>query len=453
MSFRLALARLSTVETESAPAGVLDTINTDFADGAIDKDKVAGVTYTVPVTTSGSDVNITLTDNLGTPTTDLVKLVAGTNIALTVGGTNSDEITIASTNFADVRIYSTTALRNAADTVAWHIGDVAIVDTGSAVTSYYYDGSTNGNNHTGITVDADWSVLHSPASSLTGAQIITAINAAAGAGTIDTGKLNAAVVLTSENLDSVADVTYGTLADNDMLLYDTTNSRWDNVTPNFPTTAPSTPSSGETADYIVQIDDAGALTYEEPTYPVAVSFVQDGAPSSPSQGDLWYYTGGDSDTYGNTPRLFVYYTSGSNSAWIAASPSPEVPNAPAAGDANTNYVLRVASANGAVTWAAETEAAGSLDKQTGITAITATDIAAMAPGTFAITRFGTVTGSSAPVQQLTAVATHHLLTYNGLVMIEGLDYSVNYSTNVITVGSAALGAFVLNGQLALTNTV
>ena len=83
--------------------------------------------------------------------------------------------------------------------------------------------------------------------------------------------------------------------------------------------------------------------------------VADTAPSSPSEGDLWYYTGGD-NVEGNTPRLYVYYTDGNNvSDWIATTPNTELPNAPASGASNSTYILQVAS-GGDTTWVASSNA-------------------------------------------------------------------------------------------------
>ena len=90
--------------------------------------------------------------------------------------------TPASVNLSNIETYTTTALRNAATDVAWHVGDVAIITGADGRGTYVYDGSTNGDNHTGVTVDADWTILVTATNvsfaDITGTATVTQIPAA-----------------------------------------------------------------------------------------------------------------------------------------------------------------------------------------------------------------------------------------------------------------------------------
>ena len=71
--------------------------------------------------------------------------------------------------------------------------------------------------------------------------------------------------------------------------------------------------------------------------------VSDDAPASPSEGDLWYFTGGDSDV-DNNPELFVYVEDGNNTGnWIASAATPQLPTAPDAETSDTTYNLQISS--------------------------------------------------------------------------------------------------------------
>ena len=82
-------------------------------------------------------------------------------------------------NISDVVVYATTSARNSDSSKNWDIGDVAVINA-SVVSSYIYTGGTNGDNHQGATVDADWQLLNTPDSNLTSANILGVLNNATG---------------------------------------------------------------------------------------------------------------------------------------------------------------------------------------------------------------------------------------------------------------------------------
>ena len=566
---------------------------------------------------------------------------------------NGQVLTVNGTNFSDVKVYGSTALRNAAATVEWHQGDVAIVDTGTAVTSYYYDGT---DGETGITVDADWSVLHSPADSLTGSEIITAINQAATSGVINVNRLNAAVLSSADGLQKLFNVsdTIPTV-NNSVLMYSTGASEWQsqstadlagqmgiqqlaNVTVTNPANGqfltinsagavsnaaipvpsldqlgdtdwntddladgqiiswddsasrwkPITPSTGVTtlaalsdtvftgsltndllthngtswvntnrSDFAgnIPIESLSGITVSSPAanqilaykttlgnwenvsitdvqggiqvnqlegmqpglttalaegdfllydldgdlgtgggawvnHPASTAFagvdisnfkdvtvttpaagqilvrnagntgwvnqtpadvpasavVADTAPSSPAEGDLWYYTGDDGET-DQVARLFIYYNDGTTGAWVATTPSGQVPDAPAEGGSTEAYALQVGD-DGVVSWVtvAAAQSGVSLKKEVG----QATPVNGQT--TYAVGSFMTGTVGGGTAAALTAIAENHTLHWNGLLLAEGFDYSVSGTTITLTAATAAaINPLTTGDTLTLTN--
>ena len=79
------------------------------------------------------------------------------------------EISVTNFSLTDVHTFTTVALRNAANTIEWHIGDIAIVtsNTDNGQGTYVYTGTTNGNDFMGTTVAADWVLLALPGNVVT----------------------------------------------------------------------------------------------------------------------------------------------------------------------------------------------------------------------------------------------------------------------------------------------
>lgn len=77
----------------------------------------------------------------------------------------------------------------------------------------------------------------------------------------------------------------------------------------------SWPTSDGSANQVLQTDGAGQLSFVAQSGGGGGASVttSDTAPSSPSDGDLWYDT--------TTLRLYVYYNDGSSSQWVKANPS------------------------------------------------------------------------------------------------------------------------------------
>jgi hypothetical protein len=124
--------------------------------------------------------------------------------------------------------------------------------------------------------------------------------------------------ITGQSIENLSDVNTMTPTDGQVLTWDNANSRWDAVSPsggsyndasvdahlNTSTAATNEVLSwnGTDYDWVAQSGGGGASVTTADT-----------APSSPSDGDLWYDT--------TTLRLYVYYNDGSSSQWVKANPS------------------------------------------------------------------------------------------------------------------------------------
>ena len=127
----------------------------------------------------GREVTVTNQDSSATVPPGLSTTESGNTRTITFSryrggnGVNVNNTTgeISATNFSltDVHTFTTVALRNAANTITWHIGDVAIVtgNTDNGQGTYVYTGTTNGNDHEGTTVAADWILLALPGNVVT----------------------------------------------------------------------------------------------------------------------------------------------------------------------------------------------------------------------------------------------------------------------------------------------
>jgi len=126
--------------------------------------------------------------------------------------------------------------------------------------------------------------------------------------------------ITGQSIEDLSDVNAMTPTDGQVLTWDNANSRWDAVSPSGGSYSNSSVDShlntstaatnevlswnGTDYDWVAQSGGGGGG---------ASVTTADTAPSSPSDGDLWYDT--------TTLRLYVYYNDGSSSQWVKANPS------------------------------------------------------------------------------------------------------------------------------------
>jgi len=126
--------------------------------------------------------------------------------------------------------------------------------------------------------------------------------------------------ITGQSIENLSDVNTMTPTDGQVLTWDNANSRWDAASPsggsyndasvdthlNTSTASANEVLSwtGSDYDWVAQSGGGGGG---------ASVTTADTAPSSPSDGDLWYDT--------TTLRLYVYYNDGSSSQWVKANPS------------------------------------------------------------------------------------------------------------------------------------
>jgi uncharacterized protein (DUF486 family) len=124
--------------------------------------------------------------------------------------------------------------------------------------------------------------------------------------------------ISGQSIEDLSDVNTMTPTDGQVLTWDNANSRWDAASPsggsyndasvdthlNTSTAATNEVLSwnGTDYDWVAQSGGGGASVTTADT-----------APSSPSDGDLWYDT--------TTLRLYVYYDDGTSSQWVKANPS------------------------------------------------------------------------------------------------------------------------------------
>ncbi len=125
--------------------------------------------------------------------------------------------------------------------------------------------------------------------------------------------------ITGQSIENLSDVNTMTPTDGQVLTWDNANSKWDAASPsggsyndasvdthlNTSTASANEVLSwtGSDYDWVAQSGGGGGASVT----------TADAAPSSPSDGDLWYDT--------TTLRLYVYYNDGSSSQWVKANPS------------------------------------------------------------------------------------------------------------------------------------
>ena len=321
-----------------------------------------------------------------------VTLSPGTNISF---GFVGETITINAPNFADSRVYATTALRNAADDVIWHRGDLAIVSDDN---SYFYTGTDQ--TTAAATIDDDWEVLVTPTAQLDAMGVLNQLNMNDGTTdiraellpNIPDSLLSDNVLTNTSDITELRNVSYRPLLqtpiNNSFLIWNSTDEVWTNssstvtdfqsvtvrnletrlgeIDPgtiplamvngaidvagsraaiSLPDTTPDPSGSGS----LGYVESTGVLTYTPPDLSsVGGATVDDMAPTNPSEGDLWYYTGGD-DEAGNEPGLFVYYDDGTTSNWTSTTSMYTVPAAPTGLTDDTSYNLQVTS-GGEASW-------------------------------------------------------------------------------------------------------
>jgi len=192
------------------------------------------------------------------------------------------DVTITSASNGQVLKYNGTAWVNAADAGGIALTDLSVTTNAAGTAALSYNNSTGAFSYT----PPDLS------SYLTG--------------------------ITGQSIEDLSDVNTMTPTDGQVLTWDNANSRWDAASPsggsyndasvdahlNTSTAATNEVLSwnGTDYDWVAQSGGGGASVTTADT-----------APSSPSDGDLWYDT--------TTLRLYVYYNDGSSSQWVKANPS------------------------------------------------------------------------------------------------------------------------------------
>ncbi|MEL0013974.1 MAG: hypothetical protein VW715_02115 [Rhodospirillales bacterium] len=192
------------------------------------------------------------------------------------------DVTITSASSGQVLKYNGTAWVNAADAGGIALTDLSVTTNAAGTAALSYNNSTGAFTYT----PPDLS------SYLTG--------------------------ITGQSIEDLSDVNAMTPTDGQVLTWDNANSRWDAASPsggsyndasvdthlNTSTAATNEVLSwnGTDYDWVAQSGGGGASVTTADT-----------APSSPSDGDLWYDT--------TTLRLYVYYNDGSSSQWVKANPS------------------------------------------------------------------------------------------------------------------------------------
>ena len=130
------------------------------------------------------------------------------------------------------------------------------------------------------------------------------------------------------------------------LSYSTVRQEFDFAPAVIPTVSGLPTAPTDAARYELEVDSSGDAEWME--IEAGGATVSDTAPTDPSAGDLWYYTGGD-DEAGNEPGLFVYYDDGTTSNWTSTTSMYTVPAAPTGLTDDTSYNLQVTS-GGEASW-------------------------------------------------------------------------------------------------------
>ena len=458
MTFRNSINRFNANETAASESTLATRLSAAVADGGLPDDAIAqskvgfmdnllslegamapvftDTTYTFAGATVGENHFLRLATTGDSPLNQDVRIRGGDNVGVAIDG--SGHVVISSPNFSNVETYATTAARNAATDVVWHTGDVAIVtDDGS---SFFYIGADQAT--AAATVDGDWQIIQTPSSALDAAGVLSRLNANEGAGdSIDLNLL--------ENVIPLADLTgvnltFGNIP-NGRLLGTNANGWSDRTWAQFSVDADVTVGSlndvtidsGIAAGQVL-VRNTSNNGWVNTMLPSTAITVDDVAPVAPEEGDLWFYEGG-TGAVGDTPRLFVRVIDEDNdAAWLPASPSPEVPNAPVTA---ASYALNV-NADGMVSWEVVTTATTTLTKETGQVTIVANQMQYPASG------FINTDGSS---EAFTVISPTHTLLYNGLTLAEGVDYTV--ASDTITLNGASTMALTAGQQLILVNTI
>jgi len=140
-------------------------------------------------------------------------------------------------------------------------------------------------------------------------------------------RIAAANIVSGSSIDALSDVDTTTVAptDGQALVWDNTNSKWvpgasAGSSIDVSDIAPSSPSDGdlwfdssELKTYIYYNDGTSSQWVEAAGNVASNVHLSDAAPSTPSEGDLWFNS--------SNLRLYVYYNDGSSSQWIEASGS------------------------------------------------------------------------------------------------------------------------------------
>jgi hypothetical protein len=141
-------------------------------------------------------------------------------------------------------------------------------------------------------------------------------------------RIAAANIVSGSSIDDLSDVDTTTVAptDGQALVWDNTNSKWvpgasaSGSSIEVSDIAPSSPSDGdlwfdssELKTFIYYNDGTSSQWVEAAGNVASNVYLSDAAPSTPSEGDLWFNS--------SNLRLYVYYNDGSSSQWIEASGS------------------------------------------------------------------------------------------------------------------------------------
>ena len=140
-------------------------------------------------------------------------------------------------------------------------------------------------------------------------------------------RIAAANIVSGSSIDDLSDVDTSTTTptDGQALVWDNTNSKWvpgasAGSSIDVSDIAPSSPSDGdlwfdssELKTYIYYNDGTSSQWVEAAGNVASNVHLSDAAPSSPSEGDLWFNS--------SNLRLYVYYNDGNSSQWIEASGS------------------------------------------------------------------------------------------------------------------------------------
>ena len=460
MTFRNSINRFNANETAASESTLATRLSAAVADGGLPDDAIAqekvgfmgglaslegamdpvftDTTYTFAGVTVAEDHFLRLATTGDSPINQDIRVRGGTNVGIAIDG--SGHLVISSPNFSNVETYATTTARNAATDVVWHTGDVAII-TGDG-SSYFFVGTDQ--LFAATTADSDWQVIQTPSSALDAAGVLSRLydnNEAVDK--IDANLLEEVIAINGirDVSISVANPPAGSVLTRNSAGDGWTNRTWTEYVGDASVTIASlndvAVDSGVAAGQVL-VRNTNNNGWVNMMLPSTAITVDDVAPVDPDEGDLWFYEGG-TGAVGDTPRLFVRVIDEDNdAAWLPASPSPEVPNAPVTA---ASYALNV-NADGMVSWEVVTTATTTLSKQTGRVTIVANQMQ------YNASAFVNTDGSS---EALSVISPTHTLIYNGLVLAEGVDYTSTGTTITLDAGSTM--ALTAGQELILVNTI